>query len=78
MRAFAVTVLVLFVAACATQAERAAQVQRDVDDMIKVYGPGCEKLGFKPDSDPWRISALRRSHPYEEPAFDVYPLVSVT
>ena len=59
MRAFAVTVLVLFVAACATQAERAAQVQRDVDDMIKVYGPGCEKLGFKPDSDPWRDCIIR-------------------
>jgi hypothetical protein len=59
MRAFAVTVLVLFVAACATQAERAAQVQRDVDDMIMVYGPGCEKLGFKPDSDPWRDCIIR-------------------
>ena len=59
MRAFAVTVLVLFIAACATQAERAAQVQRDVDDMIKVYGPGCEKLGFKPDSDPWRDCIIR-------------------
>ena len=61
MRAFAVTVLVLFIAACATQAERAAQVQRDVDDMIRVYGPGCEKLGYKPDSDLWRDCVLRLS-----------------
>jgi hypothetical protein len=50
MRTLAVSVLMMFVAGCATQSERAAQVQRDVDDMTKVYGPGCEKLG-KADSD---------------------------
>ena len=61
MRAFAVSVVMIFVAGCVTQAERAAQVQRDVDDMIRVYGPGCEKLGFKPDSDPWRDYVLRLS-----------------
>jgi hypothetical protein len=61
MRAFAVSVVMIFVAGCVTQAERAAQVQRDVDDMIRVYGPGCEKLGFKPDSDPWRDCVLRLS-----------------
>jgi hypothetical protein len=46
MRAFAVSILLIFVAGCVTQAERAAQVQRDVEEMIRVYGPGCEKLGF--------------------------------
>ena len=59
MRAFAVSLLLVFVAGCATQAERAAQVQRDVEDMIRVYGPGCEKLGFKTDSDQWRDCVLR-------------------
>ena len=61
MRAFALIVLMMFGAGCATQAERAAQVQRDVDDMIRVYGPGCEKLGYKPDSDMWRYCVLRLS-----------------
>jgi alkyl sulfatase BDS1-like metallo-beta-lactamase superfamily hydrolase len=44
---------------CATQAERAAAAQREVDDMIKVYGPACEKLGFKADTDTWRNCVLR-------------------
>ena len=59
MRTLAVFVLVLFVGGCATQAERAAAIQRDVDDMIRVYGPGCERLGYKTDSDPWRDCVLR-------------------
>jgi hypothetical protein len=59
MRALALFLFTMFVAGCVTQAERAAQVQRDVDDMIRVYGPGCEKLGYKMDSDPWRDCVLR-------------------
>jgi tetrahydromethanopterin S-methyltransferase subunit D len=59
MRAFAVSILLIFVAGCVTQTERAAQVQRDVEEMIRVYGPGCEKLGFKTDTDPWRDCVLR-------------------
>ncbi len=39
---------------CATPAEQAAQAERDVERMIQVYGPACQKLGFKPDTDPWR------------------------
>jgi hypothetical protein len=42
-----------------TQQERADAVSRDVDDMMQVYGPGCEKLGYKSDSDPWRECVLR-------------------
>jgi hypothetical protein len=61
MRAFALFVAMMFVTGCVTQAERAAQVQRDVDEMIGVYGPGCEKLGYKADSDPWRDCVLRLS-----------------
>ena len=46
-------------AGCASTAERAAAVSRDVDDMIRVYGPGCERLGYKADSDGWRDCVLR-------------------
>ena len=59
MRALVISMAVLFVAGCATPAERAAQVQREVDEMVRVYGPGCEKLGFKAESDPWRDCVLR-------------------
>lgn len=44
---------------CASQAERAAAVTRDVDDMVRVYGPGCERLGYKSDTDAWRDCVLR-------------------
>ncbi len=46
---------------CATPAERAARVQAEVDEMITVYGPGCEKLGFAKDTDQWRQCILHLS-----------------
>ncbi len=61
MRAFALFAAMMFVTGCVSQAERAAQVQRDVDEMIGIYGPGCEKLGYRADSDPWRDCVLRLS-----------------
>ena len=51
--------LLVFVAGCATPAERAAQMEREIDEMIVVYGPACERLGFGRDSDPWRDCILR-------------------
>lgn len=62
MRSLVASLLVLAAAGCATPAERAAAVQRDVDDMISVYGPGCETLGYASDSDPWRDCILRLAH----------------
>ena len=59
MRALAVSLLMLFIAGCATPEQRAAQVEREVEELIRVYGPGCEKLGFKGDSDQWRDCVLR-------------------
>lgn len=59
MRALLATLLILFVSGCATQADRAARIERDVDDMVRVYGPGCEKLGYKADTDGWRDCVLR-------------------
>lgn len=50
--------LALLLGGCATQADRAAQQQREVDEMIAVYGPACEKLGNARDSDQWRSCIL--------------------
>jgi hypothetical protein len=72
IRTFAIPLLVLFVAGCATQAERAAQVQGEVEDMIKLYGPGCERLGYKNDTDPWRECVLRLAH--REDRYNRYPI----
>jgi hypothetical protein len=52
---------VLGIAGCATPAERAAQWQAEVDQMVEVFGPACEKLGYKRDEDPWRSCLLRLS-----------------
>jgi hypothetical protein len=74
MRAFIVSLLLVLVAGCQTQAERAAQVEREVEQMIQVYGPGCEKLGYKSDSDPWRECVLRLAH--RDDRYYRYPISS--
>ncbi len=51
----------LVLAGCATPAERAAQWQVEVDNMVQVYGPACEKFGYKRDDDKWRDCVLRLS-----------------
>lgn len=49
----------LFGCASPNVAERSAQMQNEVDEMIQVYGPACEKLGYRPDSDQWRDCVLK-------------------
>ena len=61
MRAYTAAVLIALLAGCTTQADRAAQMQREVDEMIAIYGPACEKLGYASDADPWRDCVLRLS-----------------
>lgn len=62
MRKISTLLAALILAGCATtNAERAERVNRDVDEMIEVYGPGCEKLGYQKDSDPWRSCVLQLS-----------------
>ena len=51
----------LGLAGCATQADRTAQWQAEVDTMIQTYGPACERLGYKRDEDKWRDCVLRLS-----------------
>ena len=59
MRLVAAFAIMFGISGCATQAERAEAVQRDVEDMVAVYGPGCEKVGYNTDTDPWRECVLR-------------------
>jgi hypothetical protein len=52
-------IVMLFLFGCvSTPAERAAKQQQEVEQMIEVYGPACEKLGYKQDSDEWRGCVL--------------------
>lgn len=50
-----------FLAACATPAQQAAQAEREVDYMVQVYAPACEKLGYTRNTDPWRNCILSLS-----------------
>jgi hypothetical protein len=59
MRRCLLLLVALLTVGCATQSERTAQMQREVDDMIAVYGPACEKLGYGAASDAWRSCILR-------------------
>ncbi len=58
--------VVLLLAGCATPAERAARMEAEVDEMIQVYGPACDKLGYKRDSDTWRDCVIRLNTAVEQ------------
>lgn len=61
---YGISILLLAtLAACATPAERAEAAKAEVDRMVKVYGPACDKMGYTRDTDPWRDCLLRmRAH----------------
>ena len=69
--------LAMNLSGCATltPAERAARMQVEVEEMIKIYGPACEKLGYSPDSDEWRDCILRLSAK-EEFRYRTYPMTT--
>jgi hypothetical protein len=63
-------------AACATPAERAAQAQRQMDEMIVTYGPACERLGYQANSDPWRDCVLRLNQQDTYERYRAYPTMA--
>lgn len=50
--------LIALLQACETPGERAARIEAEVDEMVTLYGPACEKLGYARDTDPWRECIL--------------------
>jgi hypothetical protein len=73
IRATALLGMALATAACSTPQERAAQKQAEVANMMAVYGPACARLGFKPDSDPWRNCILNLSTKDDLQRASAYP-----
>ncbi len=62
-------------AGCMTQAERIAAEKAEVEEMVKIYGPACEKLGYAKDTDPWRDCILRlRAH--NDARYRNYPMTT--
>ena|SRR5437763_10935372 len=46
-------------AACTTPQQRAAHKEAEVEQMMVIYGPACSRLGYRPNSDPWRSCVLQ-------------------
>lgn len=60
-------------AGCATPAEQAAQMERQMDRYVQIYGPACNKLGFQRDTDAWRNCVLRLAHEDNTFRYGSYP-----
>lgn len=66
--------LVALLTGCVTTPEeREARMQREVDYMIQTYGPTCDKLGYKRDSDPWRDCVVKLSTKDSYERYASYP-----
>lgn len=61
----------LLLSGCATTtpAERSLQMQRQAEEMLRVYGPACEKLGYTKDSNEWRDCVLEMANQEELKAY---------
>jgi hypothetical protein len=53
--------LIACLAGCASEADLVAQKQHEVDQMVRIYGPACERLGYEPNTNQWRDCVLRLS-----------------
>ena len=62
---------IVLLAGCATisPAERSARKQREAEEMLVVYGPACERLGYPKDSNEWRDCVLSMANQEEMKAY---------
>jgi hypothetical protein len=51
--------MTVLLAACTTPEERARLMAKEADQMMQVYGPACDKLGYSQGTDQWRDCVLR-------------------
>ncbi|MDN4060451.1 hypothetical protein QPK31_19770 [Massilia sp. YIM B02769] len=54
MRTLIVLSAALVLSACATPQEKAARKQAEMAELMQVYGPACDRLGYAQQSDQWR------------------------
>jgi hypothetical protein len=76
MRTMKLLPAVLLLAGCTTPQEHAAQLQAEMDHLVMVYGPACSKLGYAPNSDPWRNCVLQLSTKEDIQRYGYYPAYS--
>lgn len=51
----------LLLAGCTTPEQRALRMQKEMNEMMAVYGPACTRLGYASNSDQWRDCVLQLS-----------------
>lgn len=73
MRTYILLAATALLAACSTPQERAARLQAEMDSMVATYGPACIRLGYAPNSDPWRNCVLQLSLKDEVERYGSYP-----
>jgi len=61
MRTTIVLTAALLLSACATPQERAARKQAEMTEMIAIYGPACDRLGYAQQTDQWRSCIISLS-----------------
>ena len=61
MRTLIVLSAALLLGACATPQERAARKQAEMQELMVVYGPACDRLGYAQQTDQWRNCILSLS-----------------
>jgi hypothetical protein len=76
MRTIPLLGAIALLAACATPAERAAQMEREVEGMVQIYGPACTKLGYKADTDAWRDCVLNLSDQENTRRYSTRPMTT--
>lgn len=53
--------LVAGLTACATPEQKAVRMQAEMDQMMRIYGPACTRLGYAAQSDQWRSCIMQLS-----------------
>ncbi|HCN88762.1 MAG TPA: hypothetical protein DIT28_06235 [Oxalobacteraceae bacterium] len=66
-------VSIILLSGCATPSEQAAQMQREMDRTVVIYGPACEKLGYTVNTDQWRSCVLQLSAKDDVKGYGYYP-----
>ena len=51
----------LLLAACSTPEQKAVKMQAEVEQMMRIYGPACSRLGYPDQSDQWRNCVMQLS-----------------
>lgn len=73
MRTLIVLSAALLLGACATPQERAARKQAEMAEMMAIYGPACDRLGYASQSNEWRACILSLSTKDDLQRYSTHP-----